>query len=36
MFNKIKHIEIVSSNMDRTMNFYTEVLGFKELGRHFG
>jgi len=29
MFKRIDHIEIVSSNMERTINFYTEILGFK-------
>ncbi|MFC2021396.1 VOC family protein [Chloroflexota bacterium] len=29
MFNRIEHVEIVSSNMERTLNFYTEILGFK-------
>ncbi len=29
MFKRIEHVEIVSANMDRTLNFYTEILGFK-------
>ena len=29
MFKRIEHVEIVSSNMERTLNFYTEILGFK-------
>ena len=29
MFKRIDHVEIVSSNMERTLNFYTEILGFK-------
>ena len=29
MFKRIDHIEIVTDQMDRTIEFYTEVLGFK-------
>ncbi len=29
MFKKIDHIEIVIGNMERTLKFYTEILGFK-------
>lgn len=29
MFKRIDHIEVVSSNPERTLNFYTEILGFK-------
>lgn len=29
MFKKIDHIEIVPSDIDKTINFYTETLGFK-------
>ena len=28
MFKKIEHTEIVSSNMERTLNYYTDILGF--------
>ncbi|MEE8414050.1 MAG: VOC family protein [Dehalococcoidales bacterium] len=28
MFKGIEHVELVSSNMDRTLKFYTEILGF--------
>jgi glyoxylase I family protein len=33
MFKKIDHIEIVPGNLDRTIKFYTEVLGFKVQSR---
>ncbi len=29
MFKRIDHVEIVPSNMERTLDFYTEILGFK-------
>ncbi len=29
MFKRIDHVEIVPSNLDRTLKFYTEILGFK-------
>jgi glyoxylase I family protein len=29
MFKKIDHIEIVTNDLDRTVDFYTSVLGFK-------
>src|SRR5919108_1626421 len=29
MFKKIDHVEIVTDQLDRTVAFYTEVLGFK-------
>ncbi len=29
MFKRIDHVEIVTDQMDRTIEFYTEVLGFK-------
>ncbi len=29
MFKRIDHVEIVPSNLERTLNFYTEILGFK-------
>lgn len=29
MFKKIDHVEIVTHDLDRTVNFYTDVLGFK-------
>lgn len=28
MFNKIDHVEIVSGDIEKTLKFYTEVLGF--------
>jgi catechol 2,3-dioxygenase-like lactoylglutathione lyase family enzyme len=28
MFKKIDHIEIVTNDLDRTVDFYTNVLGF--------
>ena len=33
MFKRVDHIEIVPSNLERTLNFYTEILGFKIQGR---
>ncbi len=33
MFKRIDHIEIVTDELDRTMQFYTEVLGFKVKAR---
>lgn len=29
MFKRIDHVEIVPSNLKRTLDFYTEILGFK-------
>ncbi len=29
MFKRIDHVEIVPSNLERTLNFYTEIMGFK-------
>ena len=29
MFKRIDHVEIVPSDLERTLNFYTEILGFK-------
>ncbi len=29
MFKRIDHVEIVPSNLDRSLKFYTEILGFK-------
>ena len=28
MFKRIDHVEVVTNNLDRTVTFYTEVLGF--------
>lgn len=33
MFKRIDHVEIVPSNLERTLNFYTEILGFKIQSR---
>ncbi|GEM_PF-6342159 len=33
MFKKIDHIEIVPSNMDRTIEFYTKILEFNTKSR---
>jgi glyoxylase I family protein len=33
MFKRIDHIEIVTAQLDRTVEFYTEVLGFKVRSR---
>ena len=33
MFKRIDHVEIVPSDFDRSLNFYSEVLGFKERER---
>ncbi len=33
MFKKVEHTEIVASNMDKTLDFYTGVIGFKVLWR---
>ena len=33
MFKRIDHVEIVTDQLDRTMAFYTEVLGFKIKSR---
>ncbi len=33
MFKRIDHIEIVTDQLDRTIEFYTAVLGFKEVLR---
>jgi len=29
MFKRIDHVEIVTDQLDRTVQFYTEVLGFR-------
>ena len=29
MFKKIDHVEIVTDQLERTVEFYTDVLGFK-------
>src|SRR3989338_3562633 len=34
MFKRIDHIEIVPTNMEKSIEFYTKVLGFKVLNRH--
>ncbi len=34
MFKRIDHTEIVPSDFERTLNFYTEILGFKIQWRH--
>jgi catechol 2,3-dioxygenase-like lactoylglutathione lyase family enzyme len=33
MFKKIDHVEILPSDMERSLKFYKEVLGFKEAWR---
>ncbi len=33
MFKRIDHVEIVPSNLERALNFYTEILGFKIQSR---
>ena len=33
MFKRIDHVEIVTDRLDRTVQFYTEVLGFTVKGR---
>jgi 4-hydroxyphenylpyruvate dioxygenase-like putative hemolysin len=33
MFKRIDHVEIVTDQLDRTVAFYTEVLGFTEKRR---
>lgn len=34
MFKKVDHIEIVPGNMDRSIDFYTAILGFRVKSRH--
>lgn len=34
MFKRIDHVEIVPSNPERTINFYTSILGFEIRSRH--
>ena len=34
MFKRIDHVEIVTDQLHRTVEFYTEVLGFSVKGRH--
>jgi catechol 2,3-dioxygenase-like lactoylglutathione lyase family enzyme len=29
MFKRVDHVEIIPSNIEKTLNFYTEILGFK-------
>jgi catechol 2,3-dioxygenase-like lactoylglutathione lyase family enzyme len=33
MFKRIDHVEIVTDQLDRTVQFYTEVLGFAAKSR---
>src|SRR5438270_6313262 len=33
MFKRIDHVEIVTDQLDRTVQFYTDVLGFREKAR---
>ena len=33
MFKRIDHVEIVTDQLDRTVQFYTEVLGFRVKAR---
>jgi catechol 2,3-dioxygenase-like lactoylglutathione lyase family enzyme len=33
MFNKIDHVEIVTGNLDRTLKFYMEIIGFRIIQR---
>lgn len=33
MFKRIDHVEIVTDQLDRTVQFYTEVLGFNVKAR---
>jgi catechol 2,3-dioxygenase-like lactoylglutathione lyase family enzyme len=33
MFKRIDHVEIVTDQLDRTVQFYTEVLGFTVKAR---
>ncbi len=33
MINKIDHINIIVSNLEKSVKFYTEILGFKEIRR---
>jgi glyoxylase I family protein len=34
MFKKVDHVELVPTNMERSLKFYTEILGFKIQWRH--
>lgn len=34
MFKGVDHVEIIPSNLERTLNFYTEILGGKIQWRH--
>lgn len=34
MFKRIDHVEIVPANMERSIEFYTNILGFKIKNRH--
>jgi len=34
MFKRIDHVEIVTDQLDRTVQFYTEVLGFTVKARN--
>ena len=33
MFKRIDHVEIVTDQLDRTVQFYTDVLGFRVKAR---
>ena len=34
MFKKVDHVELVPTNLERSLKFYTEILGFKIQWRH--
>lgn len=33
MFKRIDHVEIVPQNLDKTLDFYTQIIGFKLISR---